>query len=111
MERDAMPISVLNPAGPGGSGGSLNLFEIDGLVFSGLNLAGMSSNQPVKMEADGVPFSVQNGPPVAQAAPSNRVPGKQASQAKATAKDAGTSSRARQDSVGTNTSSSTEKDK
>jgi hypothetical protein len=112
MEADAVPFSVLNTAGPGGSGGGRALFEVDALVFSGLNLAGVSGNQPVKMEADGVPFSVQNGPrPVAQAVPSNSVPGKQVPQTKAPTKDAGTSSRTGQDSGGTNTSSSPEKDK
>lgn len=111
MEADAAPFSVLNTAGPGGSGSSQTFFEVDGLLFSGLNLAGMSGNQPVKMEVDGVPFSVQNGPPVAQAVPSNVVPAKQAQQTKTTPKNVGTSGRAEQDSGGTNTSSSTERDK
>jgi len=110
MEADAVPFSVLNTAGPGGSGGgSGSLFEVDGLVFSGLNLAGVSGNQPVQMEADGVPFSVMNGTgPVPHTVPSSQ---KSAPQTKVNAKDAGTSGKTGQDSGGTNTSSSTEKDK
>jgi len=110
MEADAVPFSVLNTAGPGGAGGgSGSLFEVDGLVFSGLNLAGVNGNQPVQMEADGLPFSVMNGTgPVPHAVPSNLNP---TAQAKVTPKDAGTSGRTAQDSGGTNSSSSTEKDK
>jgi YD repeat-containing protein len=64
MEADAITFSVLNTAGSGGGGGGgggTTPFEADGLTFSVLNLAGVSGNQPMEMEADGVPFSVQNG--------------------------------------------------
>jgi uncharacterized protein YjdB len=110
MEADAVPFSVLNTAGPGGTGGgSGSLFEVDAWIFSTLNLAGVNGGQPVQMEADGVPFSVMNGTgPVPHAVPINP---NQTAQTKVTPKGAGTSGKTGQDSGGTNSSSSTEKDK